>query len=82
MKFCLYEALVNVDRQFLSEATIGLIRDERSNKLLIKFVACNSELEFRSGLLFQVKALQGMSGRLGPLSWTHLVPGLWFKFPP
>lgn len=46
MMHCLAEALYRLDRKFMSNASVvGIARDERDFKLLMKFTACNERLE-------------------------------------
>jgi hypothetical protein len=52
MRFCLLEALAEVNREFLQRsATLVLMRDERHGRLLIRFAACTKTLETKRGTL-------------------------------
>lgn len=52
MQYCIYEALVQRDREFLSKAeAITFIRDESKGRLLVRFIAASSTLERHAGLL-------------------------------
>ena len=52
MAWCLHEALMDMDRAFVREATtIALCRDDRHQRLLIRFTGSNAKLETRSGVL-------------------------------
>jgi hypothetical protein len=75
MLFCLFEGLSILDRQHLAGATIGLSRDERHFKLLIRYSAVNKDLEVRKGVLWQVAKCPGASDKI-----TELTVGALVKF--
>jgi hypothetical protein len=57
MIWCLCEAMWEKDRAFLRSATtIVLCRDEKDQRLLIRFGASNDRLETRRGILGQTKS--------------------------
>ena len=52
IRFCLFEALAEVNREFMGRAaTMVLMRDERHGRLLLCFAACTDTLETRHGTL-------------------------------
>ena len=52
IRFSLFEALVEVNREFLQRsATMVLMREERHGRLLLRFAACTKTLETRFGTL-------------------------------
>lgn len=59
MRFCLAEAIACLQREHLSDAVIGLARDERHGRLLIRFTACSPELVVRTGVLWQKQQCPG-----------------------
>jgi hypothetical protein len=56
MFWCLAEALKEIERKFLREAvTMVLHRDEREQRLLLRYGACTGKLETRRSMLGQAK---------------------------
>ncbi len=56
MAWCLAEGIRIIDRRFLATSTsISLKRDERDQRLLIRFAATNAKLESRRGTLGQCR---------------------------
>jgi hypothetical protein len=52
MAWCLQESLLDIDREFVRRAaTVSLGRDDRQQRLLIRFTAATEHLELRSGVL-------------------------------
>ena len=64
MQYCVFEALSTLDRAFLATATIGLSRDERHFRLLIRYSACSADLEVRKGVLWQVQRCQATGEKI------------------
>jgi len=57
--FCLFESLNTKDREFLRHAAVAISRDERKYKLMMRFTACNSDLEVRRGVFWQIQKCPG-----------------------
>jgi len=57
MAWCIAESMWDLDRSFLDKEgiTITLLRDERKQRLLCRFKACDDKLARRSGVLGQAK---------------------------
>ena len=56
--WALHESLLSIDRKFLRKAVaIGLFRDERQSRLLLRLRAVHKDLTMRSGILGQVRDL-------------------------
>lgn len=56
MKWCLEEALLEFQRQALGQAkTITICRDERAQRLLIRYSSCDSALRVDRGMLAMAK---------------------------
>lgn len=52
MTWCLSEALLDIDRAFVRKAvTLVICRDDRAQRLLMRFVGATTDLEVRSGVL-------------------------------
>ena len=50
--WCLREALLDIDRDFVRKAqTLSICRDDRAQRLLIRFTGATADLEVRSGVL-------------------------------
>ena len=62
MRWAVVEAMREKDRLFLKQAvTIVLARDERRNRLLVRFSACDAQLNVRRGFMGQVRGAGGKS---------------------
>jgi hypothetical protein len=62
MRYCLAQAMFALDRKFMAMPAIkiGLARDERQGRLLVRFTAsCPTTLTTRSGVLWQSSNVQG-----------------------
>ncbi len=52
LEWCIYEAIRDVDRTFLAKASaIAVLLDERNGRILLKFHACDDELNVRVGVI-------------------------------
>ena len=52
MTWCLKEALLDIDREFVRRAkTMSLCRDDRKQRLLMRFYGATAELDVRAGVL-------------------------------
>lgn len=52
MTWCLSEALLDIDRAFVRKAvTLTICRDDRAQRLLMRFTGATTDLEVRSGVL-------------------------------
>jgi hypothetical protein len=52
MTWCLREALLDIDREFMQNAkTLTLCRDDRNQRLLMRFYGATARLDVRSGVL-------------------------------
>ena len=52
MTWCLSEALLDIDRAFVRKAvTLVICRDDRAQRLLMRFTGATTDLEVRSGVL-------------------------------
>ena len=50
--WCLREALLDIDRDFVKQAkTLSICRDDRAQRLLMRFTGSTSNLDVRSGVL-------------------------------
>jgi hypothetical protein len=62
MRWAVVEAMREKDRLFLRQAvTIVLARDERRNRLLVRFSACDAKLTVRRGFMGQARGAGGKS---------------------
>jgi len=62
MRWAVVEAMREKDRLFLRQAvTIVLARDERRNRLLVRFSACDAKLNVRRGFMGQARGAGGKS---------------------
>lgn len=60
MRWAVVEAMREKDRLFLKQAvTIVLARDERANRLLVRFSACDAKLNVRRGFMGQTRGAGG-----------------------
>jgi hypothetical protein len=52
MTWCLREALLDIDREFVRKAqTLTICRDDRAQRLLMRYTGATADLEVRSGVL-------------------------------
>jgi hypothetical protein len=68
MLWCIFEAMCRLDREHLAKSVIGLTRDKRHFKLLIKFSAVTPDLEVRHGVLWQIGKCPGSGESLKALT--------------
>lgn len=63
MRWCLAEAMRELDREFLRRAhTVSLMQDSRKRRLLVRFKAATLSLETRRGILGQHHLHGSMNG--------------------